>query len=158
MESTTIILTSIPIQIIVTVLTPFPAAFAFAFPVPVPAPVLVSILVPVPVPVPASIFTISAITTVMMIARMKLMVMVMVMVVVVVAHTLEQAQVANRWRRIVALPRSPKPNLRIFLSETVATGVGAWAAWTTFCASDSTIAHVPRIGEPIALVVLFLLL
>jgi len=75
--------------------------------------------------------------------------------IIVVAHTLEQALLAIiwRWRRIVALPRSRNPNLRVFLSETVCTGIGA-----TFCASNSTIAHIPRICEPIAFVVLLLLL
>jgi hypothetical protein len=80
----------------------------------------------------------------------------MMAVVIVVAHTLEQAQLAIRWRwrRIVALPRSRNPNLRIFLSKTVSIGMGARA--TTFRASDSAIAHIPRICEPIALVLLLL--
>jgi hypothetical protein len=140
MRPTTIILTSIPttpipIPIIVTVSTPFAPA------------------VPVPVPVSIFSFSISAIMTMTMIARTRMMA-----TIVVVAHTLEQAQLAirwRRWRRIVALPspRSRNPNLRIlFLSETI------WAGAVTFCASDPTIAHIPRICEPIVLVVLLLLL
>jgi len=80
--------------------------------------------------------------------------------VIVVAHTLEQAQLAIRWRRrrIIALPGPPNPNLRVLLSETITVSTGIGSGSTFAAASDSAISHIPRICEPIVLVILLLLL
>jgi hypothetical protein len=87
---------------------------------------------------------------------------------VVVAYTLEQAQLGGgasarrRRRRIVALPRPPNPNLRVFLLPDGSSSARAFASIgsTTFAAraAHPTIAHIARIRKPVAGVVLLLLL
>jgi hypothetical protein len=69
-------------------------------------------------------------------------------VVVVDVHTLEQARLAARRRRIVALPRLPDPNLRILLPGT------ASAAFRPRRALNPAIAHVSRVCKPVVWILL----
>jgi hypothetical protein len=72
----------------------------------------------------------------------------MSVVIVIVAggaHALEQARLAARRRRIVALPRHPNPNLRVFLPGTASAAANM---------PRPAIAHVSRVCKPVVRIVL----